>query len=232
MSADAVEQLKRLVATGALAQGERLPPERTLSDLLGVSRSTLREAANALVVMGVLEKRQGSGTYVTELTGEQLAQPFVFALDANPKALRDLFEVRLALETHAAAAAATRADHAQLAAMRDLLVTLAAARDRDIDAFVAADLRFHRLIHEASGNAILLQMMASLGALGRHSRMLTAQDPAIREATVHEHSAILDRLEAHDDLGAAECMRRHLAHVRAELDASENKVESAVSRPR
>jgi len=214
---DAIEQLKGLVASGALRPGERLPPERTLSDLLGVSRPTVREAVNALAAMGILDKRQGSGTYVTALDSALLAQPFVFMLDANPKALYDLFDVRLALETHAAGAAAQRIDQIGLARLKQVLEVLRSECNGDIEAFVAADLHFHRLVHEASGNAILLQLMASLNTLGKQSRMLTAQDRQTRAATVREHDVILDRLEERDADGAAEAMRRHLGHVRSEL---------------
>ena len=114
VATDAIDQMKALVASGALVPGEQLPPERVLSEMLGVSRPTLREAVNALAAMGVVEKRQGSGTYVTNLSGEVLAQPMVFILDVNPKALRDLAEVRIALETSAAASAALRIGEAQL----------------------------------------------------------------------------------------------------------------------
>jgi GntR family transcriptional regulator, transcriptional repressor for pyruvate dehydrogenase complex len=67
-SAAAIEQIRTLVAAGTLVPGQRLPPERELSELLGVSRPTLREAVRALVAIGVLETRAGSGTYVTDLS--------------------------------------------------------------------------------------------------------------------------------------------------------------------
>ena len=217
VATDAIDQMKALVASGALVPGEQLPPERVLSEMLGVSRPTLREAVNALAAMGVVEKRQGSGTYVTNLSGEVLAQPMVFILDVNPKALRDLAEVRIALETSAAASAALRIGEAQLEELADVLEQLRAAVTASVEAFVAADVRFHRVIHEASANVILLSLMATLSTLSETSRMLTAQAGDVRAATLQDHERIFERLQARDPDGAAESMRLHLQHISASL---------------
>ena len=215
VATDAIDQVKALVTSGALVPGDQLPPERVLSELLGVSRPTLREAVNALAAMGVVEKRQGSGTYVTDLSSELLAQPMVFMLDANPKALRDLAEVRIALETSAAASAAERIDASQLEALAEVLAHLRAAAATDVEAFVAADVRFHRIVHEASANVILLSLMATLSTLSETSRMLTAQDRDVRASTLQDHERIFERLAARDPQGAAESMRLHLQHISA-----------------
>jgi GntR family transcriptional repressor for pyruvate dehydrogenase complex len=215
---DAVEQVKSLIAAGTLQPGQQLPAERTLSELLGLSRPAVREAVNALAAIGLLDKRHGSGTYVTDLSAEVLAQPLAFLLDKNHKALHDLFEVRFALESQAASAAAVRCDDSLIAALDDVRDQLEASFD-DVRAFVAADMAFHRLIHEASGNVVLLSLMASLTAMGKSSRMLTARDPAVRRSTIGEHDTILEALRARDPEQASSAMRTHLRHVLDHLPA-------------
>ena len=93
----AVRRIQNLVQGGELAPGERLPAERELARQLGVSRSTLREAIRALVVMNILVSRHGDGTYVSSLEPELLAEPFQFIIPISDEALLHLFEVRMVL---------------------------------------------------------------------------------------------------------------------------------------
>ena len=110
VTADVVDQIKRLITLGTLVPGQRLPSERVLADLLGVSRPTTREAVRALEAMGIVSTRHGSGTFVTDLSAETLARPLIFVLDINRNALHELFAVRVLLEAGAAEAAAASAD--------------------------------------------------------------------------------------------------------------------------
>jgi len=101
----AVEHIQQLVQSGELKPGDRLPSERELSRRLGVSRSTLREAIRALVVMNILVPRHGDGTYVSSLEPELLSAPFTFALDTQPALQTHLFEARRVLEMQTAVGA-------------------------------------------------------------------------------------------------------------------------------
>lgn len=209
VSAAAIEQIRALVAAGSLLPGERLPPERVLSELLGVSRPTLREAVRALVAMGVLKSRAGSGTYVTDLSPETIAGPLAFVLDAGHRSSLDLFEVRLALEVAAAKWAAVRIDHAALELLEYEVRALETWME-DIERFTDADIAFHRLIHEQTGNGILLELMSSMSVLDRRTRMLLSEDREAREETVPEHENILRNLRARSPEGAGLAMSRHL----------------------
>src|SRR6185503_8493364 len=94
----AVDRLRDLIVQGEFSAGERLPPERVLARELGVSRSTLREAIRALVVMNVLVSRHGDGTYVSSLEPDLLAEPFELMVSLSDESLFHLFEVRRVLE--------------------------------------------------------------------------------------------------------------------------------------
>src|SRR3989337_453015 len=96
-----------MIRSGELRPGDRLPPEKELSEALGLSRSSLREAVKALEIIRVLDVRRGDGTYVTSLTPDPLLDAMSFVVDIHQdSSLLELFEVRRILEPAAAAMAA------------------------------------------------------------------------------------------------------------------------------
>lgn len=205
----AIAQIKRLVASGTLRPGQRLPSERALSELLQVSRPTVREAVSALVAMGVLESRHGNGTYVTALSPELLAEPFLFVLDINRQSMLELFQIRLALEVRAAEVAAPEINAQALASLDREVQELTDNLD-DIEAFVDADIAFHQVIHCATHNGLLLALMRGVSTLDRQVRIITSQERAAREGTVPAHQRILDALRERDPQAAADAMSSHL----------------------
>ena len=215
VTGDAVDQIKRMIASGTLAPGQKLPAERALADQLGVSRPTMREVMRALEAMGVVAPRHGSGTYVTDLTGGTLARPLVFVMDVNRSALSDIFSVRVMLEAGAAEAAAVRITTERLAQLELHVAQMRGATDADT--LLVPDLAFHRLVHEASGNEVLLALMDGLRTLTRESLLISAGLPNARQLAVDEHAAIVAALAERDPVGAAVAMRRHVegAHHRA-----------------
>lgn len=219
VTGDAVDQIKRLIASGAIAAGQKLPSERALADLLGVSRPTMREVMSALEAMGVVATRHGSGTYVTNLSAEVLSGPLVFVLDVNRDALDDLFEVRVLLEAGAAEAAAGTVNDEHMAALERFVTEMRAAGDAD--GLLEPDLAFHRLIHEASGNVILLGLMSNLRVLTRQSLLASADSDSARREAVAEHEGILDGLRRRDPAAAGEAMRTHVQNARRRARAVE-----------
>jgi GntR family transcriptional repressor for pyruvate dehydrogenase complex len=219
VAADAAEQIKELILRGVLEPGDRLPVERELAAQLGVSRPTLREAIRALVSMGVLEPRQGSGTYVTDLAPATLAEPLVFAMRRNGRFLPALLDVRIMLEVGAVEQAATRIDADGVAELRRLNELVGSTR-HDPEASIDHDTEFHRGIYAAAGNPILTALLDSLQHLGRRTRGLTIVRDEVNERVVGQHAAIVDAIEAGDETGAAQAMVEHLRYVRETLTAA------------
>ncbi|NKX52992.1 FadR/GntR family transcriptional regulator [Arthrobacter mobilis] len=152
-------QLKALIASGAWPVGEKIPGELELSNQLGISRNSVREALRSLVHAGLLEARPGDGTYVRAASelGVTLHRR-VGAGDAE-----EAYEVRSMLEQGGAALAAQRATAEQLSALHEVLRRRDAARDQgDEAAYVAEDLAFHRGVVEAGGNSLLAELYAHL----------------------------------------------------------------------
>src|SRR6056297_1982532 len=118
ISEEIVEQIKALISRGELKPGDRVPSERELAALLGVSRPSVREAIMVLEAMGLVESRQGGGTFVRSLTQATLADPLSSMVEKNPRMLHHLAEVRMGLETWSAYLAAQRASDEEIAELR------------------------------------------------------------------------------------------------------------------
>ena len=217
--ADVASVLLEMIRKGDLKPGDRLPPERLLSQQLGVSRPTVRESVTSLVAMNVLEARHGSGTYVTSLDIEKLLQPIEAALSVFAADHDELFEVRLMLEPPAAALAAERIGEEQL---HELVATtaLSVECEDDVERFIQLDIEVHRLIVEASDNALLVRLMAALSALGEASRRQTARWPNVRRRAAHDHVDVVDAIVAREPDAARAAMRDHLLRVREATQAA------------
>lgn len=211
-----VGQLLDMVRQRRLSPGDQLPPERELAATMGVSRSSLREALRALAVMGVLEMRQGAGTYVSSLEPDVLVRQVGVTLSLSRTAFDQLFIARLAVEPAICALAAERMDDATQAKL-DECVRAAVAASADPAAFSRRDLELHNLICAAAGNALLAQFMAAIQALGLASRAETVLLPGQAERTILDHQLIVAALRARDPEAAGAAMRAHLRRLHREI---------------
>src|SRR5258708_13487098 len=157
---DAIDKIRERIISGTWGPGDRLPKESELAAELGLSRNSLREAGRAMSRLGVLEVRQGDGTYVSSLEPALLLEStgFVSHLLLGDTAL-DLYEVRRILEAAAASLAAARIDED---GKREMGVTLESMRRAEsVEELGAADVAFHAVIANAAGNAGLTSLMPS-----------------------------------------------------------------------
>jgi DNA-binding FadR family transcriptional regulator len=228
VTTQAIDQIRRLITSHTFAPGQKLPSERDLAEMLGVSRPSLREVILALSALGVLESQHGRGTFVSSLSADVLALPLALILEVNQDALRNLFEVRLMLEVGAAESAARQISDAALDGLVEMRADAKRALD-DVETFIDCDIAFHRAIHEASGNRLLLALMDSLTALGRQSRLITARSRGVRESAIKEHQGIIVALRRRDAAAAGAAMRQHLAHVARVLEDGGSALEAIAS---
>lgn len=213
-----VEGIRQLIIDGRLRPGDRLPVEKDLAAALGVSRNPLREGVRALSMMGVLETRQGDGTYVTKLDPSMLLAPIGFVVDLQDgSGTTHLHSVRRILETEAAAAAAQRVGAAELEAAAELLRhnELELARDEpNHETVIENDIAFHRIIAEAAGNPVLTALIDALGGRTMRDRLRRSiTQPGADETAHREHLSILAALTAHDSNRARTWMSAHLFTV-------------------
>ncbi|WP_022885280.1 FadR/GntR family transcriptional regulator [Glaciibacter superstes] len=195
---EAILKIKEMIISGALGPGDRLPPEKELSERLGLSRSSMREAVKALEVIRVLDVRRGDGTYVTSLEPRLLLEAMSFVVDLHDdSSVLELFAVRRILEPAAVALAATRATTDDVDALRTQIASVDVSTS--VEDLVAHDLEFHGAIVELAGNRYLASLIESLSSHTVRARIwrgLTQEHSVDR--TLSEHRAIVDALERGD----------------------------------
>ncbi|VVS98652.1 Transcriptional regulator, GntR family [Marinobacter salarius] len=192
----AIESLRQAIEKGHWAIGERLPVEAQLSESLGVSRNTVREAVRVLVHVGMLETRQGDGTYVraTKDAGETLRR-------INRAQLRDKLEVRIMLETEAAKLAAERRDAKDLERMTLALDERAKAGD-DVESRIRHDHAFHTSLVAASHNPALSELYDYFANSVAQTIELTELDSGLPEPSQEDHELLLAAIRRQDSVKA------------------------------
>jgi DNA-binding FadR family transcriptional regulator len=213
-----VESLGERIRDGRSAPGDKLPTEAAIMAEFGVSRTVVREAISKLQAAGLVETRHGIGTFVIGL-GD--SAPFRITPDQFAT-LRDVIavlELRIGVETEAAALAAQRRSDDNLREMRGALAAFAEAVESGGDA-VRADLRFHGEIARATQNPHYAELMASLGTKIIPRARLAEGDAASAQRREYlrrvnaEHESIFDAIAARDADGARAAMRTHLVNSR------------------
>lgn len=184
---EAIDKIKLMILSRQVGPGEKLPKESELATLLGVSRSSLREAVRALSLVGVLNVRQGDGTYVTSLAPGLLLDTVSFVVDLlEDRNILELLDVRLLLEPSVTALAASRMEDAKLAHLRECMDRMESASD--VDELLKADDEFHGTIMSACGNvflASLLEVLSSRTMRARTWRGMTDREALERTKTGH-----------------------------------------------
>lgn len=213
-----VDGIKSMLLDGRLTPGDRLPIEKDLATDLGVSRGSLREGLRALATLGIVDSRQGDGTYITSLDPGLLLAPLSFVVDLQGAGDASAFHgVRRVLETEAAGLAALRIDAAGLEQARSALddaAQILAADEVDHDRLLETDIAFHRVIAMASGNPVLAALIATLASRTARARLwrgLTQEGAELR--THDEHEAIYAALVSGDPDRARLRMANHLLEV-------------------
>lgn len=208
LSEQIAEQLRSRIAAGEFPVGARLPTELELTQELGVSRNSVREALRSLVHGGMLRSRAGDGTYVAATS--DLAPTLARRLGLDPA--EDVAEVRLLLEREGARLAASRAGADEVARLREALATRRAAQN-GID-YGTADIAFHHALIAASGNALLAELYRGTGGVEESVLRITPIDAQfaafIAENTELDlaHVDIVDAIEAADPGAAAAAVER------------------------
>lgn len=223
---DAAALIKDMILDGRLHPGHRLPSERTLSEALGVSRPSVREAIRSLVAMNILETRHGSGTYVSSLSLDELLRPLQFVVKLADSGIRDLFDMRALIEPGAAALAAERASDEELELIRSgASESTAPALSQDERG--AWDIKWHDLIVSCSHNGLLINVHQSISLLSVESRAITVRVPGVLEQAVEDHRRIARAICSRKPAAAHRAMGQHLENVRVALFAAVDALQAS-----
>ena len=224
LSSAVVRQIELLILRGILRPGERLPAERELSEKLGVSRPSLREAVAELQARGLLAPRAGSGIYVADVLGSAFSPALIRLFAAHDEAVYDYLAFRRDMEGLAADRAARFGTETDLKVIGRAFAAMEAAhRRRDAQEESDLDAAFHMAIIEASHNVVMLHMMRSMyellreGVFYNRARMF-AQNTS-RTELLDQHRAIDAALQARDPAAARAAIEAHLDYVEAAYTA-------------
>ena len=216
VSQQVFDQLRDHIFRGELKPGDRLPPERELAQGMGVSRPTLREAINRLADRGLLEHRQGQGTFVAASERRRKQNPLSVLMDGQEATLPELLEVRLALESNAAMLAARRATSEDIANLEKCYLEMK-NRVKTNQHDIGDDVFFHMAIAYAGKNQVQTYLMKSLHDLVRHGIRKSLAGlwtrPGQVENILRQHCDVMRAIRDHDADGAFEAMRLHITFV-------------------
>ena len=211
LSDQVAAQLQEMVLSNAIRPGEKLPPERELCELLGVSRTVVREAVRALVAKGLLEVRRGGGTVVRSPDPALVSEMMTIMLSAGGRdiAFTHVQEVRRLLEVELAGLAAERRDDADLARMQAQLDAMAQFA-ADPERWAVADVAFHAAIAVATHNPLYPVLLSSISEMLIEVRRTGIRLPDTPGRAYEHHQKIFTQIHAGSRAGARKAMQDHL----------------------
>ena len=222
LSHSVVRQIELLILRGILRPGERLPAERELSERLGVSRPSLRDAFAELQDHGLLISRPGAGVYVADVLGSAFSPALIALFAAHDEAVFDYIAFRRDLEALAAERAARLGTETDLKVIAAIFAKMEAAHlRRDPSDEAQLDAEFHMAIIEASHNVVMLHMMRSMFDLLRqgvfYNRQMMFKNRMTRENLLEQHRAIHLAIQSRDEQAARAAVSTHLDYVEHSL---------------
>jgi GntR family transcriptional repressor for pyruvate dehydrogenase complex len=209
---DIVKQIRSLVEKGRLKQGEKLPPERDLSEAFKVSRATVREAIFSLETMKLVRRRQGDGTYITAASGEDLVQPLALSLVHEKDDLIDIFSLRKLIEPEVAHLASENARPEDIQKLKKIL----REQEKEVSLKknpVRTDAEFHHALAKTSRNRIFERLLTAIMDLLQKTREQYLQTEERKQSSLVGHREILAAIQMGDGKKARQAMRRHLEKV-------------------
>jgi GntR family transcriptional regulator, transcriptional repressor for pyruvate dehydrogenase complex len=213
----ALEKLRALLQSDSLDADGKLPTERTLSEILGVSRRSIRRALEVLEAEGRIWRRQGSGTFAGKRPDGWSNHVDSIIADTD---LMEIMEVRLRVEPQLAQLAAIRAKAADMERMYDLVKKI--YESTDADGRELWDGALHRQIAQCAGNSFFLTIFDVINRVRQDEAWQAIRERArsasrTREVTHGQHTAIVDAIAARDPGKAGEAMRQHLLTLQESL---------------
>jgi len=208
-----VSQIQTLIEKGRLKHGDQLPPERELASIFTVSRHSVREAIRILEQKNILKSRPGSGTFIILEDESSVVEFLAKAIQREKNTLAEIFQFRELLEPQVAGLAARNATQKDILVLEDLLDRQQKERD-NIMASKELDEKFHLALAKATGNSVLMQVVALFSHILLKSRHEYSQSPYRNKLSIHGHGEILGAVKVGDPTAAKKLMANHLHAIR------------------
>ncbi len=236
ISEEVFEQIKTAIETGMLKPGSKLPAERELVKQLGVSRVPIREALRLLANVGLIETRQGGGSYVCSMMTPRLRDPLDILLKDNMEKLFELVEVRMEIETWAAYYAATEATPEQLARLKGIIDEMKGYHNKKEMAPESLDIKFHLVIAQSASNTIRAHLLHTIQSLFSDYLRATIEticrDENSQQRLFEQHVAIYDAIRLRNPDRARKAVNQHLTFVNDALKSQMYQSKKSLVRER
>ncbi|CAK7003310.1 MAG: HTH-type transcriptional regulator LutR [Desulfovibrio sp.] len=206
---EVIDLILERIRSGALAVGEKLPPERLLAEQLGVSRTSVREALRSLESMGYIRSSTGGGNYVNTVTLDHVLPPLAAMMSQDLQFAIDLIEMRRLLEINMATLAAQKATKEQVSRIYGAILNMEADIEKG-GVGIEGDDHFHQEIARASGNKAFVIFTEIFGSLLSESRKATMSIEGQPAKTLQDHMEIFEAIRDRDAARAAASMDAHL----------------------
>lgn len=204
------ERLKDMIISGTYKSGEKLPNEASLCEMFGVSRITIREAMKKLSMMGLLDIRQGKGTFVKSMDLSLFMKPLYQLIDFEEVDIDAIFDARLYIESGTVYLAATRRTEADLERMERILQELKKAIAlEDLNSVSHYDSVFHEEIAKCAGNPILLACLQAVNEINKTCVLRLSKSMEMLDDCFDEHYRIYEGIKNQNADAAVEALRRH-----------------------
>lgn len=213
------EFIERDINTGVLAEGSKLPGERTMAESYGVSRNVIREAIRVLGEKGFVEVHAGRGGFVRKPSQESLTDSLTSVVECSSASLEEIVEARAVFESAVLALAAERVTEADVSALRVLYNQMEGSTERmGAVRFGELDKEFHLALARSAGNSVLLLLAGSVYNMATSSLFrLTTMNPARMRSAQREHLEMIEGLASHDAPRVQQALDQHISCIREQL---------------
>lgn len=217
-STEITRSLLDYLLSGSVEIGGRIPPERQLAQALGVGRSATREAIKSLSLLGLLDVRQGDGTYLSRSNSDLLPRVIEWGMLLEQPYLGDLIEAREQIEPIVAELAAARRSEEDVEALRGFVEEMSVAtKDVDIDRYVDADTEFHLTLAKSTGNIVFQNQISSIRELLRTWAKRVLEAAGETETSLAMHTPILEAVKSGDAAASRVAMTAHMERASRRL---------------
>lgn len=215
----AAAEVKRYIEEHQLGGGDPLPSEAIMCQELGMSRASLREGLKALESLGIIQTRHGEGVFVAHFSFDPIVHNLPYSIAAQGSSLRDLLEVRAALEVGMLAQIPARVRPGDIAELRQLALRMLERSERG-ESYAREDQAFHAALFQCLGNPFLLSLVDLFWQVfSRLADHLPAPDRDAQRATAQDHLRVVEMLEAGDVQALERAHRQHFSEISRRLGA-------------
>jgi GntR family transcriptional repressor for pyruvate dehydrogenase complex len=217
-----IDQILDQMQKGVFKAGDVLPPERVVAEKLGVSRPSVREAYSVLEMVGILESKVGSGTYVKSSNIDNFYKNKIKDISATEESPYEILEVRKIIEPEAACLAAKSASKEDIVEIENILQQMKSEMKNHSSYTLETDALFHLRIAKASGNAMLFNVMQYILNISNKRLWEVIREELVRtpghlETDMKAHQDILRSLKNKDFKNARTIMKKHLSQIQKEI---------------